>query len=209
MNDDVARQIEPQSENVDADLSPETPAVVKPSNESQPEPTVPVWPVLNRRMVWLTLVVAVLFAAVISAAYVFGLRAKAPSHQEPPIPISVLEKTVPDEIGEVSLFVKRFAANAARYEKKYHGRVLEMVGVVEEVTRTPAGYFEATLMLANQSNQVYRACFRFMPEQTEAIYLARGTLAVLKGRYSSYQAGIVNLFPAVVVYHAAQSATQY
>jgi hypothetical protein len=79
-----------------------------------------------------------------------------------------------------------------------------MVGMVEVVERNPEGYLEATLFLVDPQNTVFRARFRFLPEQEEAIALVRGTTAVLKGNYVGYKDGMMRLFPAVVVYNSAQ-----
>ena len=203
-----ARELEAESQletALEAAIEPEPELEIEPETELEPPPA-SVWPALNKRIVGLTVLLAVLFAAVISGAYLLALRNKTPQPQEV-TPVSILNATIPDEIGEVSFFGRRFATNPAPYEKKYQGKILEMVGLVESVSRNSDGYLEVTLVLADQRNVVYRACFRFTPEQTEPIDLARGTIAVLKGRYFAYQDGKVTLFPSVVVYNTVKPDT--
>jgi hypothetical protein len=178
-------------------------AVVEPPGEPCQDNAEPGWPVLNRRLIVATLLAATVFSAVIAGAYFYGLQTLPPKPQVV-VSVAALSKTVPYETGEVSRFGKRFAGNVPYYDDKYSSKVLEMVGVVEIVERNPEGYLEATLLLADQKNSVSRARFRFLPEQEEAIALARGTMAVLKGNYVSYKDGMIQLFPAVVVYNGAQ-----
>ncbi|MDF2501735.1 MAG: hypothetical protein K0Q77_2449 [Anaerosporomusa subterranea] len=162
-----------------------------------------VWPVLSRRVVFVTLIIAMAFSAVIAGSYFYGLRTPPPKGKVI-ASVTDLSETAPYETGEVTQFGKRFAGNASYYDDKYHSKVLEMVGMVEVVERNSEGYLEATLLLVDQRNTVFRARFRFLPEQEEAIALARGTMAVLKGNYARYKDGMIRLFPAVVVYNSAQ-----
>lgn len=79
------------------------------------------------------------------------------------------------------------------------------MGIVEIVERTAEGELQATLMLADpKKNTIFRAQFRFLPEQLEAVNLARGTVAVLKGRYIGQKAAIMQFYPAGIVYNGAQ-----
>ena len=128
----------------------------------------------------------------------------SPSQEDLSSLVVTLRKTSPDETGELAQFGKRFAGNASFYNDKYQNKILEMLGVVELVERKPDGCLEATLLLADSRNKVFRARFRFLPEQEEAIALARGTMAVIKGKYMSYSDGVLMLFPSVIVYNSAQ-----
>ncbi|MDU4961505.1 MAG: hypothetical protein E6X17_12715 [Sporomusaceae bacterium] len=172
---------------------------------ARPEPQPPVWPVVNRRLVYKTVLLGVLFAVVIAAAYRYGLDTAPPTEAEPAVAaVAAVRTAVPDETGDVSRFGKRFAGNSSYYDTKYRGKILEMVGIVDSVERSENGRIHVTLLLADQKNSVMRARFQFMPDQTEAISLAQGTMAVIKGRYSRYQDKVIDLFPASVVYNGAQ-----
>lgn len=185
--------------------SASTPGITAaPPSEPHQDSAESVWPVLNRQVVLVTLLVAIAFSAVIAGAYFYGLRT-LPPNESVVASVAVLSKTtVPYETGEVTRFGKRFAGNASYYDDKYRNKVLEMVGLVEVVERNAEGCLEATLLLVDQKNTVFRARFRFLPEQEEAIALTRGTMAVLKGNYTRYKDGMIRLFPAVVVYNSAQ-----
>ena len=117
-----------------------------------------------------------------------------------------VQASLPAEIGDVLYFGKRITNNQSYYDKKYRNQVLEVVGLVEYVERTAEGYLQATLVLHDYKNSVSRVQFRFLPEQTEAIGLARGTMAVLKGRYVGQKDKVMQFYPAAIVFNGAQSS---
>jgi hypothetical protein len=162
-------------------------------------------PRITNRKVVVAIFTTAVFLAVLAGTYLFvGLLPVRPTHEEMASSVITLRKTSPDETAEVTLFGKRLAGNSSFYNDKYQNKILEIVGVVESVERKTDGCLEATLMLTDSKRKVFRARFRFLPEQGEAIALARGAMAVIKGKYISYKEGALTLYPSVIVYNSAQ-----
>lgn len=162
-------------------------------------------PLLSRRSIGITLFLAACVSCVAAGVYIFSIFLPSqPTYESTLADAISLANTPPAETGELTRFGKRFANDSSYYQDKYKNKVLEMVGMVEVVERQADGYLDVTLLLADPKKQPFRARFRFMREQGEAVALASGTMAVLKGRYVGYHDGVMRFFPATIVYNDAQ-----
>lgn len=210
--DSTAKQIDAEAEPLPApdieQVETTTTAIITPSKERQGiNNALPVTTTSSSHKLQLPLILLSVFIVFLGIGiWIFQITEPAAALKAPEAtPAPIKTEAPPADIGHLSNFADKFIGDEVFYNNKYQHQLLEIIGTVEFVKLNPQNELEIQLRTTERSRSAFRARFRFLPNQQPPLELKKGDLAVLKGRYLSYSDKIIHLYPAVIIYHNANT----